>query len=142
VLVERGNAHVRQLGQLFDVHGLGEIGAHPSHCFCDFVHTGFGKAVALGTEDGVVETQDDFGQTQTVPVPPDEETLRRISSETGGEFFASTSEAELVSVYEDLGSSLGFVEEEQEVTVAFVAAAVALLAAGGTLSVLWFHRLP
>ena len=44
VLVKRGNTHVRQLGQLFDFHGLGEIGAQPGYCFRDSLHTGILKA--------------------------------------------------------------------------------------------------
>lgn len=96
--------------------------------------------VALGTDDGEVEINE-YGRTWTISVPPDKDTLRRIAETTGGEFFASTSEADLVSVYEDIGSSLRFVKEHQEVTVAFVAMALALLLAGGTLSLLWFHRL-
>jgi Ca-activated chloride channel family protein len=94
--------------------------------------------VALGTEEGTVEGPGG----QEIPVPPDAETLRRISEETGGESFASASEADLVSVYRDLGSSLGFVEEEQEVTAAFAGAGAVLILAGGALSTLWFGRLP
>ena len=94
--------------------------------------------VALGTEEGTVEGPGG----QEVPVPPDAETLRRIAEGTGGEFFASASEADLVSVYRDLGSSLGFVEEEREVTAAFAAAGAVLILAGGALSTLWFGRLP
>jgi Ca-activated chloride channel homolog len=94
--------------------------------------------VALGTEEGTVEGPDG----QRVPVPPDAETLRRIAEATGGEFFSSASEADLVRVYRDLGSSLGFVEEEREVTAAFAAAGAVLILAGGALSTLWFGRLP
>lgn len=94
--------------------------------------------VALGTPDGIVETP----TGQSVPVPPDEETLRQVAQETGGEFFASTSGSDLIQVYEELGSQIGFVEEQQEITVAFVAGALALLLAGGALSMLWFRRLP
>ena len=94
--------------------------------------------VALGTEEGTVEGPDGQG----VPVPPDAETLRRIAEGTGGEFFASASEADLVRVYRNLGSSLGFVEEEREVTAAFAAAGAVLILAGGALSTLWFGRLP
>ncbi len=94
--------------------------------------------VALGTEEGTVEAPDG----QVVPVPPDQETLGQIAQQTGGEFFASASEGDLVGVYEDLGSSLGFVEEEMEVTAAFAAAGAVLILAGGTLSALWFGRLP
>jgi Ca-activated chloride channel family protein len=94
--------------------------------------------VALGTEEGTVE---DPGGRE-IPVPPDQETLRLVASETGGEFFASASEADLVSVYRNLGSSLGFVEEEREVTAAFAGAGAALILVGGVLSTLWFGRLP
>jgi Ca-activated chloride channel homolog len=94
--------------------------------------------VALGTEEGTVEAPGG----QVVPVPPDAETLRRIAEETGGKSFASASEADLVSVYRDLGSSLGFVEEEREVTAAFAGAGAVLILAGGALSTLWFGRLP
>jgi Ca-activated chloride channel homolog len=94
--------------------------------------------VALGTEEGTVEGP----SGQEVPVPPDQETLRLVASETGGEFFASATEADLVSVYRDLGSSLGFVEEEREVTAAFAGTGAALIVAGGVLSTLWFGRLP
>jgi Ca-activated chloride channel family protein len=94
--------------------------------------------VALGTEEGTIEGPGG----QEIPVPPDAETLRRISEETGGESFASASEADLVRVYRDLGSSLGFVEEEREVTAAFAAAGAVLILAGGALSTLWFGRLP
>jgi Ca-activated chloride channel family protein len=94
--------------------------------------------VALGTEEGTVEGP----SGREIPVPPDQETLRLVASETGGEFFASASEADLVSVYRDLGSSLGFVEEEREVTAAFAGVGAALILAGGVLSTLWFGRLP
>jgi Ca-activated chloride channel family protein len=87
--------------------------------------------VALGTPEGVV---DELGGGYE-PAPPDKETLQRIAEITGGEFFASSSAADLARIYDNLGSSLGFAKEKREVTLAFVAAALALLAASGTLSV-------
>ena len=94
--------------------------------------------VALGTPEGVIE---EFGGGYK-PAPPDKKTLQRIAEITGGEFFATSSAADLARVYDKLGSSLGFANEKREVTLAFVAAAFALLTASGTLSVLWFNRLP
>ena len=47
-----------------------------------------------------------------------------------------------MGVYEDLGSSLGFVEEQREVTAAFAGVGAFLVLAGGALSALWFGRLP
>jgi Ca-activated chloride channel family protein len=98
--------------------------------------------VALGTADGFVELPDESGEARRVEVQPDTGTLREIAETTEGRFFASSSGADLVNVYEDLGSRVGFVEEEQEVTVAFAGAAFALMLAGGGLSALWFNRFP
>jgi Ca-activated chloride channel family protein len=98
--------------------------------------------VALGTADGFVELPDESGEARRVEVQPDTGTLREIAETTEGRFFASSSGADLVDVYEDLGSRVGFVEEEQEVTVAFAGAAFALMLAGGGLSALWFNRFP
>ena len=39
-------------------------------------------------------------------MPPDPTTLRQIAEATGGEFFATRSEARLNAVYEDLASRL------------------------------------
>ena len=94
--------------------------------------------VALGTPEGVVN---EFGGGYR-PAPPDKETLRRIAEITGGRFFASSSASDLARIYDDLGSTLGFTREKREITSAFVAAALALLAVSGTLSALWFNRLP
>ena len=58
--------------------------------------------VALGTPDGVLN-RGGFSR----PVPPDPSTLRQIAQATGGEFFATQSEARLNAVYEDLASRLG-----------------------------------
>lgn len=99
-------------------------------------------AVALGTPDGTVQVRDESGFVQTVPVPPDPATLRQVARETGGEFFAAPGEDDLKQVYEEIGSRVGYVKEQREVTVAFAAAGALLLLAGGTLSTLWFNRLP
>ena len=50
------------------------------------------------------------------------------------------SSRELQSIYDDLGSTIGFVKQREEITVAFTATAVLLLTAAGVLSLLWFNR--
>jgi Ca-activated chloride channel family protein len=97
--------------------------------------------IALGTPTGTVEIRD-RGFRQLVPVPPDEVTLRRIASITGGAFFSAPTEADLKAVYQDIGSRIGFDYELQEITFGFAAAGAALLAAGGALGLLWFNRFP
>ena len=94
--------------------------------------------IALGTSAGVVQEPDGT----TVPVPPDDATLRRIAEDTGGRFFRAPDEEDLRAIYEDLGSRFGFIAEKREVTVAFVAGGVVLLLAASGLSLLWFGRLP
>ena len=101
------------------------------------VHT-----VAFGTPDGVVEVKDDNGFTQRVTVPPDAPTLRRVSRATGGRFYAAPDAASLNAVYEELGSRVGHVKEEKEVTAAFAAGGAVLLLAAGALSAVLFGRLP
>ena len=64
--------------------------------------------IALGTPDGVVEVQDQFGQLQELQVPPDTETLKQVAEMTGGKFFDAPSAEDLAAVYESLGSRVGF----------------------------------
>jgi Ca-activated chloride channel family protein len=85
-------------------------------------------AIALGTDTGTIEVFR-FGQTQTVNVPPDRETLHQVAQETGGEYFDAPDAERLTAVYNRLGSRVGRAREQREVSVAFVAAG-ALLALG------------
>jgi Ca-activated chloride channel family protein len=84
--------------------------------------------VALGTPDGVLN-RGGFSR----PVPPDPVTLRQIARATGGEFFATQSEARLNAVYEDLASRLGHKNQWRELSFALAA---------GALSLVWNQRLP
>jgi Ca-activated chloride channel homolog len=98
--------------------------------------------IALGTDAGTVEIPDEFGGEQTVPVPPDPETLRRIAQETGGRFFEAPTEADLQAVYEEIGSQVSYEDEERELTAAFAGAGAVFLLIGASLSALWFGRIP
>jgi Ca-activated chloride channel family protein len=98
--------------------------------------------IALGTEDGVVEVPNMFGISESLPVPPDPETLATIAEMTGGRFFEAPNAEELAAIYESLGSKVGFVEEEQEVTQLFAAAGLLFVLVGGALAAHWFNRFP
>jgi Ca-activated chloride channel homolog len=93
--------------------------------------------VALGTPDGVL-TRGGFSR----PVPPDPVTLRQIAKATGGEFYATRSEARLNAVYEDLASRLGRKREWRELSYALVGLAALFALAAGGLSLVWNQRLP
>jgi Ca-activated chloride channel homolog len=98
--------------------------------------------IALGTADGVLQRRDALGGVRIQPVPPDPDTLARIAEATGARFFQAPTSRNLNQVYESLGSHIGFRTEEREVTVAFAAAALILLAAAGALRARRAARLP
>jgi Ca-activated chloride channel family protein len=98
--------------------------------------------IALGTPNGIVDVQDQFGQTVTLRVPPDPATLQRIASITGGIAFNAPTAKELSAVYANLQSRIGYTQESQEVTFALVGAGLVLVVLGAGLSAVWFGRLP
>jgi Ca-activated chloride channel homolog len=98
--------------------------------------------VAFGTENGVVEVVDDNGFRQRVTVPPDPPTLRAVAQATGARFYAAPTAAQLEAVYDELGSRIGSVKKEREVTAAFAAGGAVLLLAAGAVSAFLFGRLP
>jgi Ca-activated chloride channel homolog len=69
----------------------------------------------------MVDAPDQSGQTRRIPVPPDRTTLQQLAEQTGGRSYAAPSSRDLKSVYDDLGSRIGFVEQRQEITVVFTA---------------------
>ncbi|HET9344689.1 MAG TPA: VWA domain-containing protein [Candidatus Limnocylindrales bacterium] len=98
--------------------------------------------IALGTADGTVEVPNIFGLPETMPVPPDTETLAEVAETTGGRFFDAPTAEDLAQIYENLGSRVGYTEEEQEVTQLFAAVALAFVLAGAGLAAHWFNRFP
>jgi len=98
--------------------------------------------IALGTADGVVTGQDEFGMPHTVEVPPDTDTLAAIAETTGARSFQAPTAGDLQQIYESLGSRVGTREEPQEVTQWFAAAGLALMVGGAALAAHWFNRFP
>lgn len=97
------------------------------------VHT-----IAFGTPWGVVTAEE--GLTQPVPVAP--RPLQEIARTTGGQSHEATSLPELDEVYRDIGSVVGYRDEDRDVSGWFVGAGLALLAAAGATSLVWNQRLP
>jgi len=102
------------------------------------------STVSLGTADGQVTIDDPSspGGRVTVPVPVDEKTLSDIADATGGKFFTAKSTGELSSVYDNIGTAIGFENIDRDITDWFMGGALALAAITGLFSLAWFQRLP
>lgn len=99
--------------------------------------------IAYGTPDGeIMVDEDGDGVGQLTPVPVNVEELRALAEETGGRAFTAESASDLRSVYEELGSSIGFEEEQKDVAYRFVGAGLAMMLVAAGFSLRWFSRLP
>ena len=97
--------------------------------------------VTLGTAAGTISVRRPDGSVQTRPVPPDPSEMREVARISGGRAFSADDVEELSTVYKQLGSRIGYRDEERELTAAFSGGALVLLAAGALLSLHWFRRL-
>ena len=94
--------------------------------------------VGLGTSQGDV-----IGfEGRSFRVSIDEPGLKRIAQNTGGQYFKASDAGELLNIYKTLSTRLIVGKDQTEVTAVFTAIAMALLLVAGTLSLLWFNRLP
>ncbi len=98
--------------------------------------------ILVGTPAGTVRHTLPGGYTEIIRVPPSPQTLRLIARTSGGQFFTARSDTRLREVYEQLRSRIGHKTESRELTDFFAGGAAVLLLGGGTLSALWFRRLP
>jgi Ca-activated chloride channel family protein len=99
-------------------------------------------AIALGTPGGIVTVPDQFGNPQTLPVPPDYATLETIAETTGGGYFEAPSGEDLQAVYDSLGRRIGYTTRPEEVTYAFAGVGAILLLLATAASLFWRGRLP
>lgn len=93
--------------------------------------------IAYGTADGAITVQG-----RQIPVPVDGPALRGLAQTAGGGFYEAASGDELQAVYDDIGTSVGYRTERQEIWPWFVGGALAAAAIAAILSMLWFARLP
>ena len=100
------------------------------------------STISFGTPFGQIVYEEPGQAPQLVDVPVDQEQLRTIADATSGTFFTAESAGELEQVYTDIGSSVGFITADREITHWFVAGALALLALTAILSLAFFSRLP
>lgn len=97
------------------------------------------STIAFGTENGSIKVPQ---EPVPVRVPVDKDALAQVADTTGGTAFEAATEEELRAVYKDIGSSVGYVTEEREISTWFIGASLALLLVTSCLSLAWFSRLP
>ncbi|MEA2138498.1 MAG: Ca-activated chloride channel [Solirubrobacteraceae bacterium] len=97
--------------------------------------------VALGTPTGTITVRKPDGTSETKPVPPDPFEMEKVAALSGGRAFTADNVRRLSTVYEQLGSRIGYRKQQRELTAAFSGGALSLLAAGALLSLHWFRRL-
>ena len=90
--------------------------------------------ISFGTPDGVMR-----GGSL---VPVDGQTLREVSATTDGRYYEAADADELRAAYVDIGTTVGYQNEMQDVSSRFAGIALALAALTALMSLLWFARLP
>jgi Ca-activated chloride channel family protein len=98
--------------------------------------------IALGTDAGTVEVERPNGDTRTVEVPPDRQTLAEIAALTGGRALETGDAGELDAIYDELATSVTTEDERREVSAAFAGGGALALLLGALASLRWFHRIP
>src|SRR6185437_5491206 len=71
----------------------------------------------------------------------DEDTLKRMASITGAQYYHATTAVELANIYKQLTTKLQKESEETEISVFFVAGAAVLSMLSVVLSLLWYQRI-
>jgi Ca-activated chloride channel family protein len=94
------------------------------------------STIAFGTDYGTLTLDG-----ETVPVPVDRSSLRKIADDTGGSYSEAASASQLQAVYEHLGSQIGYTTEPKDISPWFVRGGVLLALLGAVLSLIWTNRL-
>jgi Ca-activated chloride channel family protein len=93
--------------------------------------------ISFGTPGGFVDRGG-----RPIRVPVDGETLHAVAEQTGGAYHEAGSRAELKDVYEDIGTSVGYRTQKQDISARFIGLALLFAMAAGAGSMVWFSRLP
>ncbi len=95
------------------------------------------STIAYGTPDGTLEIQG-----QTISVPVNTQALQELADQTHGSYHRAQSGDELRSVYQGLGSSIGYDVRTKEIGRVFTAVGLGLSLLAAALGMLWAGRLP
>jgi Ca-activated chloride channel family protein len=94
------------------------------------------STIAFGTGAGTVVVQG-----EVIPVPADPDTMAQVAELTSGRFFEAVSADELRSVYEDIGTRVGYETTSRDASGGLLAAGAVALAGAFGLGLAWNGRL-
>ncbi len=95
------------------------------------------STIAFGTQDGVVEVEGTL-----IGVPVDRPALADLAEDTGGTAYTAESGDALEAVYDDIGSQVGTVTEQVEVTPRWAGLGLGVGAVAAALALGWGVRFP
>ena len=95
------------------------------------------STISFGTEHGEVEVND-----EKVPVPVDDEMMKKIAQLSGGEAYTASNIEELNKVYGTLQDQIGYETVRGEATTGWLRLAALAAAAAAVASLLINRRLP
>ncbi|BCB82120.1 VWA domain-containing protein [Phytohabitans flavus] len=118
--------------------GANTAGRDPDEASAEATSAGIPvDTIAFGTASGAIE-----GAGRRMSVPVDGDTLEAVARQTGGTYHEAGSSDELRAVYEDIGSSVGYITERQDVSARFIGIGLLFALAAAAGSMLWFARIP
>lgn len=94
------------------------------------------STIAFGTDSGTVRVQGEI-----IPVPADPDTMAQVAELTSGRFFEAFSADDLRSVYEDIGTRVGYETTQRDASGGILAAGALALAGAFGLGLAWNGRL-
>ena len=94
------------------------------------------STIAFGTDSGSVRVRGEI-----IPVPADPDTMAQVAELTSGRFFEAFTADELKSVYEDIGTRVGYETTQRDASGGILAAGALALAGAFGLGLAWNGRL-
>ena len=100
------------------------------------------STISFGTMGGTVEIEGPNGQSERVPVPVDDDSLREIANLSGGDFFQASSLDELNKVYSTLQRQIGYERQRGDNSRPWLIGGTLIAMVGGFAALFLNRRLP
>jgi Ca-activated chloride channel family protein len=94
------------------------------------------STVAFGTDNGTVTIEG-----EQIPVPADKPALKALATTTGGSFHVAATAQQLRSVYDSIGSQIGYTKQRVNISWRFLAIGLLLALLAAAAAMVWSDRL-